>query len=352
MKKIVTIIGARPQFVKAATVSRALLKCSNIEEIIIHTGQHFDKNMSKIFFDELDIPTPKYNLNINSLSHGAMTGRMLEKIEEILLKEEPQVVLVYGDTNSTLAGALAAQKLNIKIAHVEAGLRSYDMQMPEEVNRILTDRISSFLYCPTDKAIRNLKSEGFDNYSCEILNSGDVMYDAALYFSQTDTRQTDRDYLLCTIHRQENTDNLERLTSIASALNDISKKIEIILPLHPRTKKILDKNKITINANIVEPVGYKEIIGLIKNAKMVMTDSGGMQKEAYFFNKYCITLRDTTEWTELVDNNVNSLVGASKELIVECFNKNLNNKIDSNLLNLYGKGNASVLIARHLNSNI
>jgi UDP-GlcNAc3NAcA epimerase len=348
--KILTILGARPQFIKAGTVSREIAKHDDIEEIIVHTGQHFDANMSDIFFKEMQIPKPNYHLDINGLGHGAMTGQMMEKIEEVLLKEKPDWVLVYGDTNSTLAGALAASKLHIKVAHIEAGLRSFNMKMPEEVNRILTDRISSVLFCPTDNAIENLKKEGYESFDIDILNSGDVMYDGALFYSslaQKPDVDLQKDYILCTIHRAENTDNQKRIRSIFEALKDISLNIQIVLPLHPRTKNILDKSNIQLSKNItiIEPVGYLEMVYLIKNSKLIMTDSGGLQKEAYFFKKPCITLRDETEWEELVDNNFNILVGADKDKILETYNSDKFNKDYS--LHLFGDGLASQKIVNY-----
>ena len=348
IKKIITIVGARPQFVKAATVSRAL-RSSGITEVIVHTGQHFDDNMSKIFFEEMDIPQPDYNLDINSVGHGAMTGRMLEKIEEILIIEKPDLVLVYGDTNSTLAGALAAKKLDIKVAHVEAGLRSFNMKMPEEINRILTDRISDYLFCPTQTAVNNLAQEGFDNFDTKIFNVGDVMYDAALYYSQKSAEKATvfkelnlnaDQYILCTVHRQENTDSQERLENIVDALNEINKTIPVVTPLHPRTKKILEKSGLKPEFEIIDPVGYFDMVELIKNCRLVMTDSGGLQKEAYFFNKFCITLRDETEWVELVENGFNTIVGADKRNIIFSF-KNVKDKEFSSNVKLYGDGNAS-----------
>ncbi len=350
--KIITIVGARPQFIKAAAVSRAFAKQTNIEEVIVHTGQHFDTNMSDIFFQEMEIPKPHYNLDINGLGHGAMTGQMLEKIEKVLLEEKPDWVLVYGDTNSTIAGALAAAKLHIKVAHVEAGLRSFNMNMPEEINRILTDRISNILFCPTDTAIANLKAEGYDNLPNKLVKSGDVMQDAALFYSKKSRKPNfdiPNNFILATIHRAENTDDLSRLKAIIDAFDEIGKNNSIILPLHPRTRQIISKNNIKINENnikIIEPVGYLEMVYLLQNCKMVMTDSGGLQKEAFFFKKFCITLREETEWVELVQNGFNTIVGANKTRIVEAFNKqNFDLKFD---INLYGTGNASDKIATDL----
>jgi len=348
--KIVTVLGARPQFIKAGSVSREIKKNREIQEIIVHTGQHFDANMSDIFFEEMKIPMPDYNLDINGLSHGAMTGQMLEKIEEVLIKEKPDWVLVYGDTNSTLSGSLAASKLHIKVAHIEAGLRSFNMKMPEEVNRILTDRVSSILFCPTDTAIENLKKEGFENYDCKIVKSGDVMQDGAQFYKNLAVKpdiDIKNDFILCTIHRAENTDDKNRLKDIFEALNEIAKTKQIILPLHPRTKKILENLKLDIqNLTIIAPVGYLQMVWLINNCVLVMTDSGGLQKEAYFFKKRCITLRDETEWVELVVNRFNVLAGANKDRILELY-KNFDFSNDFNL-NLYGNGRASYIIVQEL----
>jgi UDP-GlcNAc3NAcA epimerase len=287
-KKIFTVIGARPQFIKAATVSRAIANEPDLEEIIIHTGQHFDDNMSRIFFQELEIPLPAYNLDIHSLGHGAMTGRMLEKLEELMIKEKPDFVLVYGDTNSTLAGALAASKLHIPVAHVEAGLRSFNMLMPEEVNRILTDRISRILFCPTQTALDNLQKEGFAGFDCHLVNAGDVMFDAALFYtnkSRKPLQPIPSDFILATLHRAENTDNPERLTEIFEALSEVARKKKVVLPLHPRTRKIVHNSgldDLSDNIVVTEPLGYLNMIWLLKNCNMVMTDSGGLQKRLTF----------------------------------------------------------------------
>jgi len=344
--KIVTIIGARPQFIKAAVVSRAIAKYSTLQEVIIHTGQHFDENMSEIFFEEMNIPKPVYNLNINGLGHGAMTGQMLEKIEAVLIKEKPVWVFVYGDTNSTFAGALAARKLNIKIAHIEAGLRSFNMEMPEEINRILTDRISDVLFCPTDSAIMNLKKEGYENFKCRIFKIGDVMQDAAIYYANKAVKpefDLPNKFILCTIHRAENTDNLTRLVSIFKALEEISKECQVVIPLHPRTKaKLLDMGyNLKVNRiSFIAPVGYLEMIFLLKNCSLVITDSGGLQKEAYFFKKICITVREETEWVELVENGYNLLVGTNYKNIMDSFKKIFSNTSLEFESKLYGVGNA------------
>lgn len=352
--KLVTILGARPQFVKAATVSRELKKVG-VSEVIVHTGQHFDHNMSQVFFDEMEIPQPNYNLEISGLNHGAMTGRMLEKIEAVLIKERPDYVLVYGDTNSTLAGALAAVKLHIPVTHIEAGLRSFEMKMPEEVNRILTDRISSVLFCPTTTAIKNLQQEGFDHFNCKVVLSGDVMYDAVRYYqSKINTHATilqkenlqDIPFILVTLHRAENTNDPQRLKEICEALNEITQKVKIVLPLHPRTKAFLASHNIHLEASLIEPVGYFDMLALLQHCKMVMTDSGGLQKEAYFFEKFCITLRDQTEWVELVETGANALAGADKKIILNLFNKHYTKSIHLKE-GLYGDGHAAAHIAKH-----
>jgi len=350
--KIITILGARPQFIKAGALSREFLNHVDIEEIILHTGQHFDKNMSDVFFEQMSIPKPKYNLAVNNMGHGAMTGQMLEKIEKVLIQENPDWVLVYGDTNSTIAGALAAKKLHIKVAHVEAGLRSFNMAMPEEINRILTDRISDLLLCPTETAVENLNKEGFKNLDISIFKSGDVMQDAAIFYSkkeQAPNFKIPAEFVLSTIHRAENTDNDKRLSSILSGLNFIAKSNPVILPLHPRTKNIINKGSFDIsNLTIVEPIGYLEMVYLLQRSKIVMTDSGGLQKEAFFFKKPCITLRDETEWVELVKGGFNTLAGANEKLIKNAF-KNQSYNIDFNV-NLYGEGRACKNIVEKLYS--
>ncbi len=350
MIKLATIIGARPQFIKAAALSRKIAENNNINEIIIHTGQHFDTNMSDIFFDEMNIPKPNYNLNINGLNHGAMTGQMLQKIEEILIIEKPDWILVYGDTNSTIAGALAAKKLHIKVAHVEAGLRSFNMDMPEEINRILTDRISDILFCPTYTAVKNLLNEGYDNIKCKIAKSGDIMQDAAIFYSKKEQKpkiNLPKEFILATIHRAENTDNKKRLSEIFTALNQIAKETNIIIPLHPRTAKIIKNSEFqTQNLTIIEPVGYLEMVYMLNRCKMVMTDSGGLQKEAFFFKKPCITLRNETEWIELIKNNFNQIAGADKNKIINTYK---NHKFNTNFnINLYGNGKAAENIINQL----
>ncbi|MEQ8197847.1 MAG: UDP-N-acetylglucosamine 2-epimerase (non-hydrolyzing) [Clostridiaceae bacterium] len=343
--KILTIVGARPQFIKAAAVSKVLRK--KHEEKIIHTGQHYDKNMSEVFFEELDIPFPDYNLSIGSGGHGFQTGNMLIKLEEIYLKEKPDMILVYGDTNSTLAGALCASKMLIPVAHVEAGLRSFNMAMPEEQNRILTDHVSKYLFAPTDTAVKNLNNEGLaDN----VYNVGDVMFDAVLHFREIAKNKSELykklmdqkgQFILTTIHRAENTDNIQRLKNIIEALNQSGERI--ILPLHPRTQKYIKEYDLKLNSNIeiIEPVGYLDMLGLEMLAKKIVTDSGGVQKEAYFMDKPCITMRDETEWVETVEQGWNCVVGTDKNKILDAivnFNP-VNKKAD-----VFGEGKAAEII--------
>ena len=354
--KIVTIVGARPQFVKAATVSRAIALHNDsndriaVQEVLIHTGQHYDSNMSAVFFEEMQIPRPDYSLDIHDLSHGAMTGRMLEKIEAVLVTEKPQCVLVYGDTNSTLSGALAASKLHIPVIHVEAGLRSYNRHMPEEVNRVLVDHLSTFLYCPTAQAIINLRAEGIvaeeTKNTIVVENVGDVMRDAALLFKDYARRPNfnlPKQFVLATLHRAENTDDIKRLTSIFSAFAEVGRQTPVIIPLHPRTKYLIEKNQIDVDPaiSLVAPVSYLEMLYLLEKCCLVMTDSGGLQKEAYFFSKPCITLRDETEWVELVEMGVNFLAGAETHRILEAWD--LVKKVSSTQFKngIYGNGTAS-----------
>lgn len=345
MKKIVTILGARPQFVKAAVLSRIIAKYNVIEEVIIHTGQHYDANMSDIFFEEMKIPKPKYNLAINGLSHGAMTGQMLVEIEAVLMKEKPDLVLVYGDTNSTLAGALAAKKMTIKVVHVEAGLRSFNMKMPEEINRILTDRISDLLLCPTDTAIENLQKEGFTNLPAKVVKCGDIMKDAVEFYGKiseekssiiSDLNLIPNEFVLATIHRQENTDNLENLKEIFEGLESISKEKQVVLPLHPRTKAILKQHNLTYDIKIIDPVGYFDMLELLKKCNLVVTDSGGLQKEAFFNKKHCIIAREETEWVELVANGFAEIVGSDSEKMFHAF-KNYQKSTANFELDLFGE---------------
>jgi UDP-GlcNAc3NAcA epimerase len=353
--KILTIIGARPQFIKAATVSKALTKHPHVNEVIVHTGQHFDQNMSDIFFDELNIPRPAYNLSIGGGLHGQMTGAQLIEIEKVLLQEVPDWVLVYGDTNSTLAGALAATKLHIPIAHVEAGLRSFNRRMPEEINRVIVDHVSSLLLAPTDTAMVNLAREGIGSDKC--IQVGDVMYDAVNMFGEHAQKySTIMDHLglngskfiLVTIHRAENTDDIVRLKIIISALNMVSDAIKIVWPIHPRTRKLLLQNKLfeSLGKNIIliEPVGYLDMVMLEQNTALIATDSGGIQKEAFFFKVPCVTLRDETEWLELVESGWNRLAPPQN---VELLANQILGAIGSKgqQFSPYGDGNASEKIA-------
>lgn len=341
--KIITIIGARPQFIKAAVVSRVIKEISGVEEILIHTGQHFDANMSDVFFDELDIRKPDYQLKIGGGTHGQNTGRMIEAIEEVLLAEKPDWVLVYGDTDSTLAGTLAAVKLHIPIAHVEAGLRSFNRQMPEEINRLLTDHAADILFAPTDTAVLNLKNEGISDF--KVHQVGDVMYDATLFYQEKakkpdSVQDIAKDFVLCTIHRAENTNDLNRLIRIINALNSIAEDHIIILPVHPRTAGVISKMpKIQLHENIrvIDPVGFLEMNWLLQNCSLVMTDSGGVQKEAFFHLKPCVTLRDETEWVELIKAGVNMLASPEDGDIPAAFKSMYGHTIDKNL-NLYGDG--------------
>ena len=341
--KILTIVGARPQFVKAAVVSRVIRERSGIEELLVHTGQHFDANMSDVFFQEMNIPHLAINLDINSMSHGAMTARMMEKLEEVAIREKPDLFLIYGDTNSTLAGALVASKLHIPIGHVEAGLRSFNMKMPEEINRILSDRVSKWLFCPTQTAVDNLHREGYDNFQSQISLSGDVMYDAALYYSSrldevpSKVEMPDKSYALVTLHREENTDDEGTLRRLMGILENMDE--EVVLPLHPRTRKKLEGFGITPRIKTIDPVGYYDMIRLLKNCSFVLTDSGGLQKEAFFFEKFCITLREQTEWVELVDNGVNFICGSDADKVKKALDQIRHTPFPKDL-QLYGDGKA------------
>ena len=348
--KILTVIGARPQIIKAAALSRAINNgfSDRIEEKILHTGQHYDANMSAVFFDEMGIPRPHFNLNTGSGKHGVQTAKMIAGIEEVLENETFDAIVLYGDTNSTIAGAVAASKLHLPIVHIEAGLRSFNMAMPEEINRIVCDNLSTVLFAPTQTAVDNLRREGFlsskatfaDGNRRHVFHSGDIMYDNSLYFARLADEKTDilrrlgledEKFVLATIHRDNNTDNPERLTAIAEALLEITERgYKIVLPLHPRTKKLLPQNlseddyrRITSNPDIliIPPVSFFEIIVLERHASLIMTDSGGLQKEAYFFRKPCLILRPETEWVEIVEQHAGIITDADKELIVRSFDE-------------------------------
>lgn len=317
--KIVTIVGARPQFIKAAAVSRALRAMPDANELLVHTGQHYDDNMSQVFFDELGIPKPDFHLGIGSGSHGQQTGKMLAAIEEVLQTTRPDWTLVYGDTNSTLAGAVAAAKLHIPIAHVEAGVRSFNRRMPEEVNRVLTDHAADLLLAPTQTAVDNLAREGIERSRVHLV--GDCMYDVALHYAaEAEQRSTILSrldlsagkYVLATIHRAENTDDPARLSAIVSGLCQAGRQVPIVLPLHPRTRGALERAgllaRVADTLRLTEPVGYLDMIQLERHSRLIATDSGGVQKEAYFYGVPCLTLRDETEWTELLSEGANRLV--------------------------------------------
>ncbi len=360
--RIVTVVGARPQFVKAAAVSRAFRthnatgRGPRIDEVLVHTGQHYDANMSQVFFDELDIPRPDHNLGVGSLPHGAQTGRMLEGIEQLLRSEPPDWVLVYGDTNSTLAGALAAAKLHIRVAHVEAGLRSFNRSMPEEINRVVADHVSDLLLAPTQTAAANLEREGLPAERVRIV--GDVMYDAALYYSAlAEARSsvlqrlslTPGGYTLATVHRAENTDDTDRLKSLFSALCAAASDYPVVIPLHPRTRAALERAGLLAmvagRCCVLEPLGYLDMIVLERNARAIATDSGGIQKEAYFFGVPCVTLREETEWVETVETGWNVLAGADADYITDSVR---DPRRPTERPPLYGDGDAAERVAMML----
>lgn len=361
--KLISVVGARPQFIKAAAVSRAIVahnkkfSDSALEEKIVHTGQHYDENMSKVFFDELEIPQPDYNLGVGSGSHGEQTGQMLQKIENVLVREKPGCVIVHGDTNSTLAGALAAVKLHIPVAHVEAGLRSFNRRMPEEINRVLTDHISDLLFCPTETSVENLANEGISEGVYQV---GDVMYDSTLFYTKKSKRieqkilerldVQSKSYYLATVHRAENTNDTCRLANIVQALNEIATTDSpVILPLHPRTVACVDKCglKFVGNVKVIQPVSYLEVLVLEDNARTILTDSGGVQKEAYWFRVPCVTLRDETEWVETVELGWNSLVGANQNAIIDAV-RNADGCVSAKWDPVYGDGYATARICKIL----
>jgi UDP-N-acetylglucosamine 2-epimerase len=366
MIKILTVVGARPQFIKAAALSRTIdnfnskISDVKIKESIVHTGQHYDDNMSKIFFDQLKIPHPEINLEVGSGLHGKQTGSMLEKLEEVAIDKKPDWILIYGDTNSTLAAAIAASKLHIPVAHVEAGLRSFNRKMPEEVNRVVADHLSKLLLCPTDTAVNNLSNEGITDGVHQV---GDVMYDSVLFNfklaagSSTIIKELElesKQYYLATIHRAENTDDPQRLKNIVDAFSQIEKTI--VLPLHPRTRKTLGDSleKLASNVLITDPVSYLDMLMLEKNASLILTDSGGVQKEAYWAGVPCVTLRDETEWVELVDAGVNQIVGADTVAILDAVKKTeqITEKFKSNNAQLYGDGRSAEKIINILSKAI
>ncbi len=376
--KIMTVVGARPQFIKAAAVSRAIQAFNRssvslgsrkrIREILVHTGQHYDYLMDRVFFEELKLPRPDYHLGAGSGSHAVQTGKMLEGVEGVLEKEKPEITIVYGDTNSTLAGALAAAKLNIPVGHVEAGLRSYRRSMPEETNRLLTDHLSTLLFCPTAQAVRNLSKEGIRNADKTVVeNVGDVMYDSILYYSElAETKSTiledlnlvnlqsairNPQYYLATLHRAENTDHPKRLKSIFRALAEIVKDCPVVLPLHPRTKKMMGVQRLIKEAKgiqLIDPVSYLDMLKLEKYARVILTDSGGVQKEAYWFRVPCITLREETEWVETIRSGWNVLVGTESDSIVKETKRQKGRRLPASKTGIFGDGKASEKIIQVL----
>lgn len=362
MKKILTIVGARPQFVKAAMLSKAIRSSTCFEEVIVHTGQHYDPSMSDVFFEQLGIPAPAHSLGIAGGGHGEMTGRMLIALEPVILKEAPDFVLVYGDTNSTIAGALTAAKLHIPIAHVEAGLRSFNRRMPEEVNRVLTDHLSKMLFCPTENAAQNLMAEGIES---GVHLVGDIMFDAALYFGSIakdsiklglNLHLPAGGYVLATVHRQENTDDPQKLRNIFDALDTLSKEIPVVIPMHPRTRDRLIVMGFTDclsrkGIHVIEPLGYLEMLAMEQSAGLIVTDSGGVQKEAYFFQVPCLTLRDQTEWGELVEMGWNRLVDVLNVDIVDVARRSIGSR-GSDKSSPYGRGDTSMQIVKHISAEL
>ena len=369
--RLLTIIGARPQIIKAAAISRAVknLFSNQIEERILHTGQHYDKNMSQVFFDQLGIPQPDFNLGVGSGSHGSQTAKMISGIEEVLLSDRYDGIILYGDTNSTLAGAVAASKLHVPVFHIEAGLRSFNMAMPEEINRIVCDQLASICFAPTQTAVDNLRREGFfesgaifaDGRHRLICNSGDVMYDNSMYFAQMATERSSLlsqlnlesgNYILATVHRDNNTDNPERLNAIMRALSDIAQQeaVPVVLPLHPRTKKILEQDdqfaKYGAHLTIIPPASFFDIIMLERNARIVMTDSGGVQKEAFFFEKPCVILRPETEWVEIVNEGAGIIADADYDRIVEAYRRLVGQPV--HFPHLFGDAHASEHVLEHI----
>lgn len=362
MKKILTVLGARPQLIKASVVSEAIAESGKLSEVVVHTGQHFDAAMSDIFFSELGMNKPAYNLGVHGGGHGEMTARMLAEIEKVLLTEKPDAVLVYGDTNSTLAGALAAVKLHIPVAHVEAGLRSFNMKMPEEINRIVTDRISDWLFAPTETGVQHLLNEGVSQQ--KIAQVGDVMFDVALRHGERAEREEGLlrklaeqfgikpgQYCLATIHRAENTDAPSRLAVIVEAIANFAKELPVVWPLHPRTRAVLARerllDKLGQGVVLIDPVGYLDMVQLEKNAALITTDSGGVQKEAFFHRIPCVTLRDETEWGELIEAGWNRLVSPQRASeVCAAFRSALGTAGQE--LTLYGQGTAAQKIVKHL----
>jgi UDP-GlcNAc3NAcA epimerase len=359
-EKVITVVGARPQFIKAAPVSKALKESGKYHEIMVHTGQHYDRNMSENFFDELDMESPKYNLGVGSGGHAEQTGEIMKRLEPVLIDERPGLIIVYGDTNSTLAGAITASKLHIPIAHVEAGLRSFNRSMPEEVNRIVVDHVSNLLFCPTMQAVLNLESEGIKG---NVFNCGDVMYDVAVQFSEKAEEKArllnhlkikNKEYVLTTVHRAENTDNRRRLSNILTALGKIACDLPVVVPLHPRTHKMIhyfSLEELLEGLVIIEPLGFLDMLFLERNARLIVTDSGGVQKEAYFQRVPCVTLRNETEWVETLAARWNVLADVdSVEVVTELISASMAFSGVRTDIGEYGDGMASQKIVYELDS--
>lgn len=356
-KKILTVVGARPQFVKAAALSREIGKYPQLQEKIIHTGQHFDDSMSKVFFEEMDIPEPHFRFNINSMSHGAMTGTMLIEIEKVISAENPNLVLLYGDTNSTLAGVLAARKLNCKIAHVESGLRFFDNTIPEEVNRLVADRLSDILFCPTQTAVDNLLKEGYEQFGIDIVRTGDIMCDTVFYYREKMYRQSfpeldavinNEPFVLLTCHREASTRE-ENLSIVVNAVNQIAADSKVIFPVHPRTRKKAELLNLQFHPNVVmiEPQGYFSILYLLHKCSHVITDSGGLQKEAYLMGRKCLFLHRNTPWVELADNKFVTCTSINEAEIAAQYGVMLNASPDFSI-NLYGDGTTAKTITQYI----
>lgn len=372
-KKIISIVGARPQFIKLAPIFRIFKKYNELKHIVLHTGQHYDFLMSDLFFKTFGLPRPDVNLSIGSGSHHSQTGEMVKRIGNQLELVKPDLVIIYGDTNTTLSGAIAAVKLSIPVAHIESGLRSYIRYMPEEINRTVADRLSEILFVPSDNAIYNLKKEGINNLILDfdgfkkspppyVVKSGDLMYDILRVVLQ-DVRKSEASiikkyglekgrYILATVHRAENTDNIKNLINIIDGLSEISRVIDVILPLHPRTSKILKENKLEKRLNgiqVIKPLSYNEMLILEKNSRIIFTDSGGVQKEAFWLKIPCVTMRDRTEWVETIRAGYNILTGADRVRIIKAFEKFQQGiKTDNNLLDVYGDGNAAKKIVKFI----
>lgn len=348
--KILSVVGARPQFIKSAPLSRAMRAEPGWKEVLVHTGQHFDHGMSEVFFQQLGLAQPDYNLGVNSRSAVQMTTRMMEGLEGVIQREKPDWVLVFGDTHSTLAGALAARKMNKRLVHVEAGLRSGDLNMPEELNRVVTDRISDLLLAPSEEAARQLLKEGLPEYAIYVV--GDIMYDAILHYGVSLPRSplAGQEYVLLTLHRAENTDNPERLKRLMQAIDELSERVKVVFPVHPRTRVALQQCGLSPRTEMIDPVGYLEMLALVKDSQLVLTDSGGLQKEAFYLNKFCISLRPVTEWQELHTLGVNAICDDSSARILKAYDKFRERSFPGDLPNPYGTGQSAERIVEAIRS--